>query len=61
MLYKVRITPIIPTFEIWEGPFFTEDEAWEWVKENNCPYVDYDVVPVKQDSEQRDNDQPPWD
>ncbi len=61
MPYKVRITPIIPTFEIWEGPFQTEDEAWEWVEQNNCPYVDYDVVPAEQDAGQRDNDQPPWD
>ena len=46
MQHKVRITPIIPTFEIQEGPFQTEDEAWEWVERNNCPYVDYDVIPI---------------
>ena len=46
MLYKVRITPIIPLVEIWKGPFITMDEAWKWVEENNNPFVDYEVVPV---------------
>lgn len=61
MLYKVRIKPIIPTFETWVGPFRTEDEVWEWVEQNNCPYVDYDVVPVAPDTRQSDSNQPPWD
>ena len=46
MLYKVKITPIIPSIEIWKGPFITMEEAWRWVEENNCPFVDYEVIPV---------------
>lgn len=47
MQYRVRIVPIIPTVEIWKGPFQTEDEAWEWVEQNNNPFVDYEVVPTE--------------
>ena len=47
MLYKVRIIPIIPLIEIWKGPFQTEDEAWEWVEQDNNPFVDYEVVPIE--------------
>ena len=38
-----------------EGPFETEEEAWNWVDENNCPLVDYEVVPVESSE-----DTPPW-
>ena len=53
MTYKVKIVPIIPTVEIWKGPFQTEEEAWEWVDLHNNPYVDYEVVAD-------DTDDPPW-
>lgn len=46
MAYKVKITPIIPTVEIWKGPFISMDEAWQWVEEHNNPLVDYEVIPV---------------
>ncbi len=46
MPYKVRITPIASTEEIWIGPFISMEEAWNWVEQHNCPYVDYEVVPV---------------
>ena len=46
MLYKVKITPIIPIVVIWKGPFISMEEAWRWVEENNNPFVDYVVVPV---------------
>ena len=46
MLYKVKIIPTIPIVEIWKGPFISMEEAWQWVEENNCPFVDYAVAPV---------------
>ena len=46
MQYKVKIVPIASTSETWEGPFATEKEAWEWVDKHDCPYMDYDVVPI---------------
>lgn len=46
MLYKVKITPIIPIVEIWRGPFLSTEEAWRWVEQNNDPFVDYEVVPI---------------
>ncbi len=49
----VKITPIIPTETYWKGPFQSEEEAWNWVENNNCPYVDYDVV--ERDQEPDDN------
>ena len=44
MLYKVKITPIIPIVEIWKGPFISMEEAWRWVEEHNNPFVDYEVI-----------------
>ena len=38
-----------------EGLFETEEDAWNWVNENNCPLVDYEIVAV----ESTDNT-PPW-
>ncbi len=55
MPYKVRIVPIISTFEIWKGPFQTEAEAWEWIDQHNCPFVDYEVVAIDGTDES-----PPW-
>ena len=46
MLYKVRIIPIIPSIEIWKGPFISKEDAWRWVEEHNNPFVDYEVIPV---------------
>ena len=46
MLYKVKITPIIPSIEIWKGPFVSMEEAWRWVEEHNNPFVDYEVIPI---------------
>ena len=46
MLYKVKITPIIPSIEIWKGPFVSMEEAWRWVEEHNNPFLDYEVIPI---------------
>ena len=46
MNYKVKITPIIPSVEIWKGPFISMEEAWRWAEEHNNPFVDYEVIPI---------------
>ncbi len=44
MCYLVQIRPIIGCTTTITGPFETEEEAWKWVDENNCPFADYDVL-----------------
>ena len=41
--YKIRIRPIATDIEIIKGTFKTEDDAWNWVENNDCPLVDYEV------------------
>ena len=44
-VYRVRIRPIATDVEIIKGSFETEEEAWNWVENNACPLVDYEVFP----------------
>ena len=42
-VYKVRIHPIATDVEIIKGLFETKEDAWNWVENNDCPLVDYEV------------------
>ncbi len=44
-VYRVRIRPIATDIVIIKGAFETEEDAWNWVKNNDCPLVDYEVFP----------------
>lgn len=44
-VYRVKIRPIATDIEIVTGAFETEEDAWHWVENNDCPLVDYEVFP----------------
>lgn len=44
-VYCVRIRPIATDVEIIKGAFETEEDAWNWVENNDCPLVDYAIFP----------------
>ena len=48
IVYKVVIRLIATDIEIRQGSFSTEEEAWQWVEEHNCPVVDYDVIKAEE-------------
>lgn len=51
-MYRVKITPIIPIYEVYTGCFETEKEAWQWVDEHNDPFVDYEVEEIKDEQQE---------
>ena len=51
-VYRLRIRPIATDIEIIKGSFETEEDGWNWVENNDCPLVDYEVFPDEAPSEE---------
>lgn len=49
-MFKVLIKPIVGDWEFVKRGFGTEAEAWQWVEDHNCPFVDYEVIEERRDS-----------